>query len=75
MTDDAKALAEAHWGYVMRVLIEHDECEETVKKCAFHYVSAFVHGFKHGVESCQQKTLREEGSCVAVCETAADHSD
>jgi hypothetical protein len=61
--EDPKALAEAHWGYVREVLLAHDEFAEIAEKCGFHYRSAFVHGFKHGVESRAQKTCRGTGIC------------
>lgn len=48
-------LAETHWSYVRSVLLAHEEWPEVVEKCGFHYVSAFVHGFKHGVESTREE--------------------
>ncbi len=46
------AVADAHWGYVKSVLEAHDEDPNIIERCGFHYREAFIHGFKHGVESC-----------------------
>ncbi len=43
-------LANDHWEYVKEVLITHGESNEVIEKIGFHYRSAFVHGFKHGVD-------------------------
>lgn len=45
----AQELAEKHWNYIENLLkrIKDDEMVETI---GFHYKTAFVHGFKHGVE-------------------------
>ena len=48
--DEAKKLAEAHWSYVRDVLLMHGEPANNVELIGFHYKSAMVHGFKHGVE-------------------------
>lgn len=45
-------LASAHWGYVKSVLEAHDEDPNIIERCGFHYREAFIHGYKHGVESC-----------------------
>ncbi len=46
-----KQTAETHWDtYVKKVLETHGEDADVVRKCGFHYVSAFVHGYKHGWE-------------------------
>ena len=44
-----KDLAEAHWhGYVGPMLKEHGVDEATIWLCQFYYLTAFLHGFKHG---------------------------
>jgi hypothetical protein len=48
--DTMKALAEAHWSYVESVLSNHDLSEREIGIAKFHYISAFIHGYKHGVE-------------------------
>ena len=45
-----QSMAEAHWDYVESVLRSHNERQEVIDKCHHHYVTAFVHGFKHGVQ-------------------------
>ena len=46
-----------HWDYVESVLIAHGESADVIYKCGFHYRTAFEHGFKHGVESAEEKEL------------------
>lgn len=48
--DPAKELAEAHWGYVESLLTAHQVKAELIDNAKFHYISAFVHGYKHAVE-------------------------
>lgn len=50
MMEKAKKLADAHWSYVRDMLLAHDEDSDIIEKCGFHYRTAFIHGFKHGVE-------------------------
>jgi len=45
---EAKKLAEEHWDYVERLIELMIENEMELLK--FHYVEAFIHGYKHGVE-------------------------
>ena len=51
MTIEAEALAKAHWSYVEEVLAAHGVSPAVIETCEFHYISAFIHGYKHGVES------------------------
>ena len=46
----AEELAAAHWKYVDSLLAVHGLNERTRAAIGFHYRSAMVHGFKHGVE-------------------------
>ena len=43
-------LAEAHWAYVESLLRTHGEDDDTVAKCRHHYLTAFLHGWKHAKE-------------------------
>ena len=43
-------LAKDHWEYVEELLIAHGEKNEDIELIGFHYRTAFIHGFKHGVE-------------------------
>lgn len=43
-------LAEEHWNYVKDLLGIHGEKSKIIDKIGFHYVTAFEHGYKHGVE-------------------------
>lgn len=47
---NVKELAMAHWDYVKRLLDVHQVDEFTVRAIGFHYVEAFMHGYKHAVE-------------------------
>ena len=46
-----REMAEAHWNYVEGVLIAHGVGVETRMACQYHYVEAFVHGWKHCEEA------------------------
>lgn len=47
----AQALAEEHWSYVRSLLVAHgdDEDSSVLNQIEFHYKSAMIHGYKHGV--------------------------
>ncbi len=46
----AEKLAADHWGYVDSLFAIHGVSEKEREVIGFHYKSAMVHGFKHGVE-------------------------
>lgn len=52
-------LANAHWAYVESVLNAHGVDDETIEQCGFHYKTAMVHGFKHGVEYERERIANE----------------
>jgi len=55
-TDRATELAEAHWSYVQGVLEATSALsQEEIDMCAFHYISAFEHGYKHAREDCDAR--------------------
>lgn len=58
-------LAAAHWAYVESVLQLHGEDQGVIEKCGEHYKAAFVHGFKHGIESLAEN-IADKGSKIAV---------
>lgn len=43
-------LAEEHWKYVESLLKAHGEEDELIEQIGFHYISAFIHGYKHAME-------------------------
>ena len=49
--EKSKELADAHWFYIKSLLTEHGIPGPEIKRIEFHYTTAFIHGFKHGVES------------------------
>jgi hypothetical protein len=57
MQEQAKKLAEEHWSYVGEVVkqgagsLAYLTQEQIIDIIKFHYISAFIHGYKHGVES------------------------
>ena len=53
--NDPETLAKAHWGYVASILKTHGESEEVIEKCGHHYITAFVHGWKHAKEDMNMK--------------------
>jgi len=46
-------LAKAHWEYVKNLLINHGIID--TDQIGFHYKSAFIHGYKHGVSDNEKK--------------------
>ena len=62
MNDEIKKLAEDHWSYVKGVLETQNNFATCVNDCLMeavvevighHYKTAFIHGFKHGIENSQ----------------------
>lgn len=47
----ADRLADEHWSYIRFLLLTHGTKEEDLGQVEFHYRSAFVHGYKHGLEA------------------------
>ena len=53
-TEAAAALAESHWQYVASTIFAHTGTaleDRDYIICKHHYITAFAHGFKHGVDS------------------------
>ena len=50
---DPKTVAAEHWKYIQRLLLAHRVDFELIDKIAFHYQTAFVHGWKHGWEGAE----------------------
>lgn len=48
-TEDAQALAEAHWKYVEGVLRAAGKPEADIEEIGYHYRTAMIHGYKHGL--------------------------
>lgn len=48
--NNVRQLAISHFDYIGRVLEAHGEDENTIDKIRFHYIEAFVHGYKHSME-------------------------
>jgi hypothetical protein len=49
-TSDAHKLALDHWAFINELLESHGIPAESRAIAQFHYVSAFIHGFKHAEE-------------------------
>lgn len=50
MDKRVKKLANDHWYYVGALIEQHEANPDVIEMCEFHYKSAFIHGYKHGVE-------------------------
>ena len=61
MNETSKKLANDHAGYIEQLLEVHGESKETIIKSSFHYQTAFIHGFKHGVEWIKEQ-MKEQHS-------------
>ena len=44
-TKEVEKLAKAHWSYIAKLLENHGERD--IDKIKFHYITAFIHGYKH----------------------------
>ena len=53
----AAKLAKQHAKYIRDLLSAHGEEDEKIELIIFHYQSAFVHGWKHGVEHYRHKLV------------------
>ena len=47
---DAITTAQLHWKYIKSILELHGENSDVIRKCGEHYVKAFLHGWKHGID-------------------------
>ena len=52
---DVEKLAYDHWSYISGLLHAHGEEEYVIQKIGYHYVTAFIHGYKHAVEEIENK--------------------
>lgn len=71
-------LANAHWSYVESVLIAHGVTMEIITQCGFHYRTAMIHGFKHGVEYERHRSYNEmieTGGSSSVVETLGENNE
>ena len=55
----AEELADAHWDYIEQVLETAGYVAEQLDEIGFHYRTAMVHGYKHGVEDAINKAKGE----------------
>ena len=60
-TTRAKELAEAHWAYIRGILEAHGIEEKKIKEAAYHYPTAFVHGYKHAIEDIKEGFYSDGG--------------
>lgn len=48
-------LADEHTEYIQGILEAHDEPEDVQRMILHHYRTAFIHGYKHGVEDSDEQ--------------------
>jgi len=48
-SEDVKKLADDHWSYVKGLIEQHDPGAD-IEIIGFHYTTAMIHGYKHGME-------------------------
>lgn len=46
----SEELARAHWGYIEGLLQAHGTDQDWMRVIEYHYITAFVHGYKHALE-------------------------
>jgi hypothetical protein len=51
--------AEKHWQYVKSVIEQHNKNLDSaiIDIIGFHYITAMVHGYKHGIQDNQEVEL------------------
>lgn len=64
MDETSKKLANDHWNYIKSLLEIHEESEEVITKSGFHYQTAFIHGFKHGVEWIKEQKEKQNSEAT-----------
>ena len=55
--DRALQLVEDHWNYIQGLLKSHRCEEDTIRIVDFHYKTAFMHGYKHGIEDSEERNI------------------
>jgi len=55
--------AEQHWDYVRRVLEVHGEDDRTIAIIGHHYIEAFNHGYKHGMQDERKEEVQKGWEC------------
>ena len=45
--DTSEELAKEHWNYIKKLLIVHGH-QTDINIIEYHYLTAFIHGYKHG---------------------------
>jgi len=46
-----RKLADDHWEYIEEVLRLEGVEEERIDRTGFYYKTAFIHGYKHGIDN------------------------
>ena len=64
MNEVAKKLANDHWNYIKSLLETHDKPQNIIDIIEFHYQTAFIHGFKHGVEWLREQIEKQKSEAI-----------
>ncbi len=52
-----KKLAKEHWDYVKELINVHTLLDEkTLAMLRFHYITAFIHGYKHAIDEIKESS-------------------
>lgn len=54
---ESDELVNKHWSYVEQTLKMHGEDEDIIRIVGFHYKTAMLHGYKHGIEAKYGKSV------------------
>lgn len=73
--EKAKQLAEAHWTYVRQVLELEGFNDVYTKVLGFHYTTAMIHGYKHGIADAQGGTANSQENHKCSCVKSAPNED
>ena len=50
-----RELAEAHWGYIEKLLYVSGVQDQEIERIGFHYKTAMIHGYGHGWENAKNE--------------------
>jgi len=54
--EDVNKIAADHWEYIKSLLIQHKIDLPELNRIGFHYRTAFIHGYKHGIDHINKPT-------------------
>lgn len=73
--DRSNTLANDHWGYIEGLLRAHTESDTIITAIKYHYLTAFVHGYKHALEDVDARYYHTAGMSAEEFAHCMDYAD